>query len=95
MNQQELMAAAVEAVRNEGFTVADYSLKGCDYPFGGGRMISCEGTQFGSLRYQGGGVFFNSVSAEYYIIDADEIPILANRVVMAWNDLADDGEAIR
>jgi len=96
MNQQELMEAVKEAVRHDGFTVSDNYLKGCDYPFGGGYMISCEGTQFGSLRHQGGGVIFNAEWAKCYITDAEEIPILVNRVEMAWgllqNEWADEGE---
>jgi hypothetical protein len=86
------MAKAVETIRNDGFTVSDNYLKGADYPFGGGYMISCEGTQFGSLTYSGGGVSFGSEPIAFFIIDADEIPILVNRVVMAWNSLMEEDE---
>lgn len=91
MDHEELMAKTVEAVRNDGFTVSDNYLKGEDWPFGGGYLISCEGIVFGSLTYSGGGVSFGSEPIAYYIIDADDIPLLVNRVEMAWNDLVDDG----
>ena len=83
MNQEELMAAVKEAIRNDGFTVSDIYMKGCDYPYGGGWYVACAGETIGSLRHQGGGVIFNAEAAQYYIIDAEEIPILVNRVVMA------------
>ena len=95
-DQEELMAKTKEAVRSDGFTISDNYLKGADYPFGGGYLISCEGTAFGSLRYQGGGVIFTADWAKCYITDADEIPILTNRVEMAWgllqNEWVDEGE---
>ena len=91
MNQKELMAAAVEVVRDDGFAVSKHYKKGEDYPFGGGYLISCDGIVFGSLRYQGGGVSFGSEPIAYYIISADEIPLLVNRVEMAWADLDEDG----
>jgi hypothetical protein len=93
MNQEELMGKTKDAVRHEGFTVSDNYLKGCDYPFGGGWMISCEGMQFGSLRYQGGGVSFGSEPIAYYITSADDIPLFVNRVEMAWADLEEEGES--
>ena len=91
LSQQELMEAAVEVVRDDGFTVTDHYKKGADYPFGGGRLISCTDIVIGSLTYSGGGISFNSEPVAFSIFSADDIPLLVNRGEMAVQYLEEEG----